>query len=379
EEEDEEEEDEEDEEEEEKANDDGVENYDDDAEDNSAEAPVLDPFEGDAQVLKEPVDSISNPVHDIVGVDSKEAAPSKEQHELPSIKTFPNFRVRRCGFSPPNPYYPPSENKNFGADPQHQEQVNSCPASLPRLHYAFPSLGLRTEPSFQPPGPPPVVTPGSTYIMPKFSLDAMPLQTPYNSHAVYNDGPFTNDQSAAGTGANCTMASGGSKPEELLPFMDPFAPMVPRTSCDANVKSSIAKLGFDEWKAGVAGSERTSLKKRKAAEMESEPAEKGYPANPKTTETTSKMDETMDLSTQDADLPDAQPQSIAAILNSSESQLSVLSIPEPPKEDESPSKRVKTSHTGSFKTHAATAILGAVVGAVGTVAALASLPADYFA
>lgn len=101
--------------------------------------------------------------------------------------------------------------------------------------------------------------------------------------------------------------------------------------------------------------------------------------------------EAQKLPNEDTQLPDAQPQSIAAILNGPDSQLTPVSIPESTRgaketkktkktrENERPSKMVKTSHTGSVRSHATTAILGAVVGAVGTIAALASLPPDYFA
>ncbi|KAE8381444.1 hypothetical protein BDV26DRAFT_278825 [Aspergillus bertholletiae] len=87
-------------------------------------------------------------------------------------------------------------------------------------------------------------------------------------------------------------------------------------------------------------------------------------------------------------LPDAQPHTTVPELGSIPSQLTELpvihaspksechSLPTP--DSGRPSKRQKTPGTASFKIHAATATLGAVVGAIGTIAVLASLPADYF-
>ncbi|KAE8132927.1 hypothetical protein BDV38DRAFT_274732 [Aspergillus pseudotamarii] len=91
----------------------------------------------------------------------------------------------------------------------------------------------------------------------------------------------------------------------------------------------------------------------------------------------------------DSCLPDAQPQITVSELGNIPSQLTELpathasqlsdshslSIPDKGR----PSKRLKTTTTANIKSHAASAALGAVVGAVGTIAILASLPADYFA
>ncbi|KAF7588354.1 hypothetical protein BBP40_005783 [Aspergillus hancockii] len=86
--------------------------------------------------------------------------------------------------------------------------------------------------------------------------------------------------------------------------------------------------------------------------------------------------------------PDAQLQITVPSLGNSSSQLTELSAAQHSQntdsctlrvvQEERPSKRARTSGATNFRSHAATAVLGAVVGAVGTVAVLASLPAEYF-
>jgi hypothetical protein len=87
-------------------------------------------------------------------------------------------------------------------------------------------------------------------------------------------------------------------------------------------------------------------------------------------------------------LPDAQPQITVPELGAMSSQLTELGATHHPRkadgctfpvpENGRPSKRVRTSEATNFSSHAATAVLGAVVGAVGTIAVLALLPAEYF-
>ena len=101
------------------------------------------------------------------------------------------------------------------------------------------------------------------------------------------------------------------------------------------------------------------------------------------------VDEKPTVEEVDLCLPDAQPQITVSELGNIPSQLTELpathasqmsdnhSLPIP--DNGRPSKRLKTPATAYLKSHAATAALGAVVGAVGTIALLASLPADYFA
>ncbi|KAE8354809.1 hypothetical protein BDV28DRAFT_130180 [Aspergillus coremiiformis] len=101
----------------------------------------------------------------------------------------------------------------------------------------------------------------------------------------------------------------------------------------------------------------------------------------------SSVDEKSAVEEDESYIPDAQPQITVPDLGCMPSQLTELctatgsqidncTLPAP--ESGRPSKRLKTAETTSFKSHAATAVLGAMVGAVGTIAVLASLPADYF-
>ncbi|KAL4817162.1 hypothetical protein BDW67DRAFT_37683 [Aspergillus spinulosporus] len=240
-----------------------------------------------------------------------------------------------------------------------------------RLHYH--SSGQlsgpfsRTNPTLLPPilqqQPPPV----------RYSIDAMSFHGPYLMSTPYNDGPFaTSRPLASAAGPQSNTSSNSSKPDTVS-FLDPLAPMMPGTSFDAT--QDVAT--------------NTSSKKRKAAEIDSDAAEHnhqetGISSRPETQLSLSKNDDPPD-----ADLPDAQPQTVAALFNADsnvlddfDSQLTTVSVPKnskEAKESERPSKMIKTSHRGSIRSHAATAILGAVVGAVGTIAALASLPPDYFA
>lgn len=84
---------------------------------------------------------------------------------------------------------------------------------------------------------------------------------------------------------------------------------------------------------------------------------------------------------------DAQPRPLLSDLDDSTQHTGLYPIPEDKLEKprsvpevERPSKRLKTSDEGRgrFVTHAATALAGAVVGGLGTIALLASLPPDYF-
>ncbi|KAL3476848.1 hypothetical protein BJX99DRAFT_227025 [Aspergillus californicus] len=247
----------------------------------------------------------------------------------------------------------------------------------PHTHLRPPTFDSGSDAFAQPTGYPSVCQRRADYIpliaqkvSSNFSLsfDPMALRSELDRDLGYDDGPFARREQRTDIGTNhINTVNHGSKPE-TLPFMDPFTPMVPRTSCDASLKPTVAKASL--YCDGLDMSlEPLPQKKRKATDMDS-PIIKAVAAE------TSKLEEAMNL---DTDFPNAQHQNIAAFFNNSESQLTPLSIPEIPKPDESPRKRVKGSHTGSFSSHATTAFVGALVGAVGAVAALASLPADYFA
>ncbi|KAE8317759.1 hypothetical protein BDV41DRAFT_561272 [Aspergillus transmontanensis] len=107
------------------------------------------------------------------------------------------------------------------------------------------------------------------------------------------------------------------------------------------------------------------------------------------TENNRSVDERPTEEEDDSCLPDAQPQITVPELGNVPSQLTELPATQASQKSAShslsnpdngrPSKRLKTTATANLKSHAATAALGAIVGAVGTIAILASLPADYFA
>ncbi|KAL4800231.1 hypothetical protein BDV19DRAFT_353704 [Aspergillus venezuelensis] len=217
----------------------------------------------------------------------------------------------------------------------------------PPQHYAPPVPDIN-------PFPPTVQKP-----LPPLADFAFPPPSPYPPIATYNDGPFAANRAFpephVGTASS-------SKPE-YPPFMDPLAPMMPRTSC-APPAISHKRVLRDHKSSGT---------KRKAAELEPVTAENEAFVAPA---------ESHESTDDDIDLPDAQPQATPADLNGSVSQLTTVSLSDPAKEPEvveRPSKQAKTTHRSSLRSHAATAIVGAVVGAVGTIAALASLPPDYFA
>ncbi|KAL4888839.1 hypothetical protein BDV59DRAFT_187893 [Aspergillus ambiguus] len=90
---------------------------------------------------------------------------------------------------------------------------------------------------------------------------------------------------------------------------------------------------------------------------------------------------------EDTCLPDAQPQVTVEVFSRSNSQISDLCTEKGSQTaqhklsaavNERPAKRIRTSGPSTFRTHVTTAAVGAVVGAVGTIALLASLPQDYF-
>ncbi|PYH29834.1 FHA domain protein [Aspergillus neoniger CBS 115656] len=92
-------------------------------------------------------------------------------------------------------------------------------------------------------------------------------------------------------------------------------------------------------------------------------------------------------SDQETCYPDAQPQmptdqqEIPSQLADLDSANELPSVDDPINDAETtapPTKRAKTSSTGRFASHAASAALGVAIGAFGTIAALASLPPDYF-
>ncbi|KAL4884192.1 hypothetical protein BJY04DRAFT_15698 [Aspergillus karnatakaensis] len=314
------------------------------------------------------------------------ATSPEKQDELQAVAAVDPQKI-----STPASHIPESTTRSCGTGPQQGEALyveRPYSINIPPPSHILPSLGPNTQTTF--PHCTPVPDQYSNALssaaytpphLPRYPF-APACQSSYPSKTSYNDGPFTTSQAVPTTAGRSSMYMLNSNPKpDLMPFMDPLAPLIPRTSCVSNVKpNSAAVSATSAWNTTSTGSAVSSLKKRKAAEMEPEPTKESY--NDSHVLSTDLPADATKLTDDDTNLPDAQPQAIAAILNSSESQLTAVSIPESTKvakEDERPPKLVKTSHRGSIGTHAATAIFGAVVGAVGTIAALASLPADYFA
>lgn len=155
----------------------------------------------------------------------------------------------------------------------------------------------------------------------------------------------------------------------------------------ATTRVSIADI-VDESTSEVHYSGQRNSLKRKAADMESQPAEFGGFSLPE-----SFGDAQMAAVCSDAasSLPDAQPQTPMKVFDNSASQITdipaitELEKPRPvapeASEGEPRRKRVKVtngSRRSSFAGYAVSALIGAVVGGIGTVAALASLPPDFF-
>ncbi|KAL4870308.1 hypothetical protein BDV12DRAFT_60010 [Aspergillus spectabilis] len=363
-------------------------------------------FESSAQISRESPNRIPYPVeaaNDMANIKPEQkflGGASSETRDAPQpVRDLSGFALDPGKIQTPALSKPASDNQHSVTDSQHREVLiprASCFTRIQPTSHPFPSLASNVQESFpqcgempdQYPGIEPDATynliPGDKLSMPtRYPLDTVPFQNSYSSRASYNDGPFTTRQPMSTAGPSSVITASNISKPDYTPFMDPLSPLMPRTSCVANVKpSSTSMPTLHEWEALSADSNATSPKKRKATEMESESPENSLFVSNLISATSPADAATSTNEDADADLPDAQPQSIAPILNTSDPQLTTVSVPQnssEAKKDERPSKMVKTSHTGSIKSHAATAIIGAVVGAVGTIAALASLPADYFA
>lgn len=397
-----------------------VESVEGDDEEDEAEDEELENNEAvDANPLPDPVCETSEPdahtqkdsrirFSDLVNAeDDLDDVPAVDCEKLPLVSTISD----PGGIQGPDLNLLPESNFSGTGSQQTERQIHR-PSFYTTLNPPYSSFEELKD--LQPPLQPsvnlsdhyrPNIFPTGTILPPiKPSIEHTPKYYPGNTASYsepmgqYNDGPFASNQSMPDITVQRTQPTSGNAMGDFMPFMDRLAPMMPRTSCDATVpvpesdmRANITAQSpeLSEWKASGVGSKPTLSKKRKAAEIESDPEEKDNldSAMAHSEEQT----EAQNLPNEDTQLPDAQPQSIAAILNGPDSQLTPMSIPESSrvaketkkpkntKEDERPSKMAKTSHGGSVRSHATTAILGAMVGAVGAIAALASLPPDYFA
>ncbi|KAI9374230.1 hypothetical protein BJX61DRAFT_325311 [Aspergillus egyptiacus] len=363
----------------------GPKGLDENVQDNAAESSAHQPLERDAQATAEPVPHIIYEAEVTKNLDSFETPISLKNVAQPEEQTQP--QPARVGYAydsgtrSQNP-----KNQALAArlsDMDSQREIlnpNFCSGPLSPLHCSVP-FGLRPGSSL----PAGSLTNLHEATCAPSLVDKLPtvarhaFLTRYPS-VPYTDGPFASSQPGGDTEPPRATTAADSSKTDFAPFLDSYAPMAPLASCDTSIKPSATKLTSHAFSELDTDSEPISLRKRKAAEMEWEPAEDACPeASDALPTKTWKTDDATDLSVEEAALPDAQPQRTAAALDGPDTQLTTLSISEDPKKVGPPSKRVKTSHTGSIGSHAAVAALGAVVGAVGAVAALASLPADYFA
>ncbi|KAL1998821.1 hypothetical protein VTN02DRAFT_5519 [Thermoascus thermophilus] len=159
----------------------------------------------------------------------------------------------------------------------------------------------------------------------------------------------------------------------------------PMGSTPATTRVSIADIVDESTSEGHYAGPKNPLKKRKADDLDldsvaSEPADLGGLSSASGV-----------CSDGTSSLPDAQPQTPVKGFDYPVSQLTTISaVPEPERshsvvvrtrDGEPCRKRVKIreeSGRGSFAKYAASALVGAVFGGIGTVAALASLPPDFF-
>ncbi|KAL4903918.1 hypothetical protein BDW74DRAFT_179501 [Aspergillus multicolor] len=353
-------------------------------------------FQLDDQVPKESTNHISNFVE--TGDTPKPNVPTEKWDAPRMVNIFTNYQNRLSSIQNAASVLP--ENKACSTIPQsfpqpQERSIQGTSSYVPvdRLQSSFANYEaprLRYKPTEILPEHcssllPPIIQKQPPSI--RYSLDTMPLQGSYPLNATYNDGPFATSQPIPR--ASSPSANSRTPKPDIVPFMDPLAPMMPRASCDTAHNMISTAQPSQSSIYGTSSAKPNSPKKRKASAIETDSVEDDH-----LNRAVSPLPETQETSNDYADLPnaelpDAQPQTIAAILNGDsfmlngpDSQLTTVSVPEnsnETKENEHPSKMIKSSHRGSVRSHAATAILGAVVGAVGTIAALASLPPDYFA
>ncbi|RLL95638.1 hypothetical protein CFD26_105222 [Aspergillus turcosus] len=210
------------------------------------------------------------------------------------------------------------------------------------------------------------------------------------SDAPYTDGPFVNSQAHAAFDTVATMNTDQSSQEQrpievqsrednsrvdlqTKPHLISSMAGLGATR-DSNTRLSIADIVDTSAWAATCGANPS--RKRKASEMASDSEELDHDLARRFPHATS-----IDICDFDSFSQDAQPQVLPVDLDASLSHLTglhtVAKTAAP--ESERPSKKQRVSGAGSFGSHVASALLGAMVGGLGTVALLASLPTDYFA
>ncbi|GIJ99399.1 hypothetical protein Aspvir_001531 [Aspergillus viridinutans] len=248
------------------------------------------------------------------------------------------------------------------------------------------------------------------------SNDRARSQDHRTSAAPYTDGPFVNSQTHTafdefenGRKVHATVATNTSQPsreqlsnEEGVESRDnssridvqSMPHLVSSTAGsgatrDSNTRLSIADIvDTSEWAATY---NVKPSRKRKAPEMESDSEElvqdlAGHFPHVTSVDIYDLLDKQFASGSAESFSQDAQPQVAPVDLDASLSHLTVTQnlndapkAAKPAAKNERPSKRRRVSGAGSLGSHVASALLGAMVGGLGTVALLASLPTDYFA
>ncbi|KAL2844758.1 hypothetical protein BJY01DRAFT_214777 [Aspergillus pseudoustus] len=365
--------------------------------DDAADETILEPFEANIHFPKQDFESVSSSAradHETVNIEPlaheglQEVASAGSPATLPPAKQLPNDILGTWNVPPILSAGSISEinrlpeMKLAGAPFQQTDRSisgisSTSPPRLPPLYSGFDRLGSDLEPFFQNVSPSDrfVTTAPAHCISPLAvetsqptsfpQIESLSSQSSRVSSTHYKDGPFASNKPIVSTGSTGVTAVNGSAKSDILPFMDPLAPMIPRISCDAFPERETGSFPpVEQWKTFNADSEKISSKKRKATEMESEPKD---------------VVKAVELAKEKTDLADIQKQEITAAVDQEGAQIITVGVPPVSEEVERPTKRAKAPRPTSLRSHATTAILGAVVGAVGTIAALASLPPDYFA
>jgi hypothetical protein len=250
---------------------------------------------------------------------------------------------------------------------------------------------------------------------PKHPIDLPSTERESNdSVAPYSDGPFVNSEARAafdefekGNKAHSTVAAMHTDQPSQQQLPHEVQSREESSRVDVQTKphliSSMASSGAtrdSNTRLSIADIVDTSAwaanpsRKRKAADMASDSEELEHDLARRfphvTSISLSDLDNPETFLSPDSFSQDAQPQVPPVDLDSSLSHLTELhnvaktqNFNDAPKaaahESERPSKRQRVSGAGRFGSHVASALLGAMVGGLGTVALLASLPTDYFA
>ncbi|PYH95311.1 hypothetical protein BO71DRAFT_398096 [Aspergillus ellipticus CBS 707.79] len=226
------------------------------------------------------------------------------------------------------------------------------------------------------------------------------LHTPPIPKVPYHDGPFVdNDSLRLGNHTPLFDVNPGliALGTAIAEYKRSEAPLIKEKNTQneattvperqTSMPSSLAQDPDPERDLGAVKDTRTL--KRKADDFDSLFSESDITVFPRATmeASPSKVNASGETSYGETCLPDAQPE-ISMDKLETPSQLTDLEtvnecmVVDGPSlevgDAERPSKRPKTSSAGSIASHAATAALGVAIGAFGTIAALASLPPNYF-